>query len=139
MAGPTDVLTEDVKDLRTANRELASELREANRELASEIKDIFKSLSAELRESNHRLTESINGVARDLGNFRVEVAKDLGVINTNLEKSATSLKYVGRGVTILIPVVIALIGAAIGISWYAGKLDSRVQQVESRLDKAPAK
>jgi hypothetical protein len=119
-ATPTELLTGDVNELREANR--------ANREIV-----------AELREANHRLTESINGVARDLGNFRVEIAKELEVINANLEKSATSLKFTGRGVAILIPVVITLIGAAIGITWYAAKLDSRVQQVESRLDKGPAK
>ncbi|MGO9923897.1 MAG: hypothetical protein ACLQIB_55515 [Isosphaeraceae bacterium] len=65
MAGPTDILTEDVKDL-----------REANRQLAAEIKVAFERVSGELRESNHRVADAINSVARDLGNFRVEVAKD---------------------------------------------------------------
>jgi glycerate-2-kinase len=73
MAGPTDVLTEDVKDL-----------RESNRQLASEIKVVFERMSVDTRESNQRLTDAINGVARDLSVFRVEVAKDLGTINVNL-------------------------------------------------------
>jgi chromosome segregation ATPase len=196
MAGPTDVLTEDVKDLREANRQLAAEikgvferlsadLRDSNQQLAAETKGVFERLSAdlrdsnqrherlsaELREQNQRLTDAITGVARDLGTFRVEVtkelgeiraevakdlgevraevakdlgefrvavAKELGEIKTTLEKyqseTATALRFAGRSVLILIPVVIGLVGATVGIAFYAGRLDGRLQQVEKRLE-----
>jgi hypothetical protein len=49
MAGPTDILSEDVK-----------ELRESNRQLAAEIKGVFGRLSAEIRESNQRLTDKLD-------------------------------------------------------------------------------
>ncbi len=73
MAGPTDILTEDVKDL-----------REANRLLASEIKGVFDRLSADLRDSSQGLAGAIREVGKDLASFRVETAKELGAINTNL-------------------------------------------------------
>ena len=154
MAGPTDVLTEDVKGLRAANRELASDLRESNRQLSDEIKRVFERSSAELRDSNQRLTDAINRVAGDFGSFRVELVKELGeiksilkkelgTINTSLGKyqgeTATSLKHLGRGITILTPIVaglvVALVGAAIGFTWKAAKLDSRVEYVELQIHK----
>src|SRR5207253_454949 len=96
-------------------------------------------LAEEVRESNKRLTEARHDLRADFADFRVEVAKELGAINANLEKhraeTAASLRFAGRSVVILIPVVVALIGAAFWITWYAAKLDSRVGQVESRLDK----
>ena len=94
-------------------------------------------LADQIRETNQRLTEAIHQVVAKLDNFRVEVAKDFGQININLERyqaeTATSLRFLGRGVLVLIPIVVALIGAAIGGAWYLAKLDSRVERVESRL------
>jgi hypothetical protein len=52
--------------------------------LAAEIKGVFERLSADIRDSNLRQADAINGVARDLGSFRVEVAKELGTINADL-------------------------------------------------------
>jgi hypothetical protein len=75
MAGPTDILTEDVKDL-----------REANRLLTSEIKGAFERLSADLRDSSQGLAGAIREVARDLSSFRVEVAKELGDLRTQVAK-----------------------------------------------------
>jgi hypothetical protein len=96
-------------------------------------------LADQLRETNQRLTEAIHEVSAKLDNFRVEVTKDLGDIRVNLERyqaeTATSLKFLGKSVTILIPIVVALVvslvGAAIGGTWYASKLDSRVERLES--------
>jgi hypothetical protein len=76
MAGPTDLLNEDVK-----------ELRESHRQFAGEIKGVFERLSAEMRDSNQRLTDAIGGLSRDFSNFRVEVTRELGTINVNLEKN----------------------------------------------------
>jgi tetrahydromethanopterin S-methyltransferase subunit G len=144
-ATPTELLAGDVNELREANRanrEFIAELRESNRLLATEFKDLSaemrefgRRLATEMRESNQRLADALNRVSGDLGNFRVEIAKELGTINTQLEKyqaeTATSLRFIGRSVAILIPVVIGLIGSAIGITWYAAKLDSRVEHVEA--------
>ena len=43
------------------------------------------------------------------------------------------MRFVGRGVAILIPVIIGLLGSAIGFTWYAAKLDSRVERVEKAV------
>ena len=102
MAGPTDILSDDVKDLRDANRQLAEEIkrvferstadtRESNQRMADAINRVATDLSnvrveiaKELRESNQRLSDAIIRVTADLGNFRVEIAKELGVINADL-------------------------------------------------------
>jgi hypothetical protein len=102
MAGPTDVLTEDVEDW-----------RESNRQLTEEIKRVFERLSAETRESNHRLADAINRIAGDLGNLRVEIAKDLGAINTNLEsfkgRTETSLSVARWVVAVSVPILPGLV------------------------------
>lgn len=167
MAGPTDVLTEDVKELREANRQLAAEikdvferlssemresnnrlaagLRESNLRLAEAINGVAKDLgslrvevAAELRESNLRLVEAINGIAKDLGSLRVEVAKDFGAVNASLEafraRTETSFKVAVWGVTLAVGTILAGVGSAVGITWYAAKLDSRVEQVERRVE-----
>ncbi len=144
MAGPTDLLTQDVKGL-----------REANRALALEIKGVFERLSTDMRESNLRLTEAINGLARDFSNFRVEVAKEFGAVraemakesgelsarmekgfgevNARMESTTISVRMLGRGVLLLFPVVVSLMGAAFGIAWYSGRLESRVERVEKAV------
>jgi hypothetical protein len=137
MAGiPTEHLAEQIEQ---TNRRLV----ETNDRLADEI----RVLGAEMRASNQRLTDAITGLSRDFGNFRVEMAKELGAIraetakelgeiNAWLDTTATSLRFAGRGVAILIPVVISLIGAALGIAWYAGRLDSRVEHIEKTIGAA---
>ena len=85
MAGPTDVLTEDVKELREANRGLADEIKRVFDRLSGEMRDSNQRLADAMRESNQRLADAINRLGGDFGNFRVEVAKELGAINANLE------------------------------------------------------
>jgi hypothetical protein len=102
VAAPTDVLTEDVK-----------ELRESNRQLATEIKGVFERLSIEIRDSNQRLTDAINRVASDLANFRVEVAKELGAINASLEafkaRTESSLSVARWAVAVSVPILVGLV------------------------------
>jgi hypothetical protein len=81
MAGPTDILTEDVKDL-----------RETNRQLASEIKGVFERLSAEMRDSNQRLADAINRVAKDVGDLRVEATKGLGDFRTEVTRELSDFR-----------------------------------------------
>ena len=85
MAGPTDVLTEDVKELREANRGLADEIKRVFDRLSGEMRDSNQRMADAMRESNQRLADAINRLGGDFGNFRVEVAKELGAINANLE------------------------------------------------------
>jgi hypothetical protein len=74
MAGPTDVLTEDVKELRAVNRDLTDE-----------FKRVFDRLSGEIRDSNQHLADAINRLGGEVGNFRVDIAKDLGAINATIQ------------------------------------------------------
>jgi hypothetical protein len=132
MAGPTDVLTEDVKDL-----------RESNRRLGDEIKGAFDRATSELRDSNLRLTDAINGVKGDLGNFRVEVAKDLGNINATLQgfqgRTETSFKVAARGSLIAIATALGLFGATITGAWYAGHVDAAVSAMREHAKEQDAR
>jgi len=138
---PTEYLAEQIeltnRRLVESNGRLADEIHA----LAAETRESHHGLATERRESNQRLADAISGLARDFGNFRIEVAKELGAIRAEttkdlgeiiarLESAATSLKFAGLGVAILIPVAISLIGAAIGMAWYAGRLDNRLEHVE---------
>jgi hypothetical protein len=138
MPVPTDQLAEKIKDLREANQRLAEAIRDLGREFASFRVDNAEKLGA--INTNLRVD-----VAQQLGaintNLRVEVAQQLGLINSNVEalraRVESSLSVAKRFVGVVTPIVIALVGFAIGATWYAAKLDSRVERVEKRLDKEP--
>jgi hypothetical protein len=141
---PTEHLAEQIEQTNRRLVESNGRLADEIHTLAAETRESHHRLATELRESNQRLADAISGLARDFGNFRVEVAKelgairaettkDLGEISAKLGSASTSLKFAGRGVAILIPVVISLIGAAIGIAWYAGRLDNRLEHVEKAV------
>lgn len=119
---PTELLAEDIRDLRETNHRMAARL---------------DSLDAAVRDLGRDLGNLRADMASEIGELRTEVVEKLGAINTNLEKfqarTDTSLRNAGWAITILAPVVIALIGAAFWITWHAAKLDSRVERVESRL------
>lgn len=134
MAGPTDVLTEDVKDLRESNRRLADEMRESNRQLADEIRRVFDRLSSDMRDSNQRLTDSLGAVSKGLADLRVEVAKDLGVANENFKefrgRTETTLKAAGRGFWTAVAASVGLIGSVITGTWYASDVHSKVVHLQ---------
>jgi hypothetical protein len=113
MAGPTDVLTEDVKEFRAANRELADEIKRVFDRLSGEMWNSNQRMADTMRESNQRLADAINRLAGDFGNFRVEVAKELGAINTNLEtfkgRTETSLSVAKWAVGVSVPALIGLV------------------------------
>ena len=80
-------------------------------------------------------------MTRNFNDFRVEVTEKLGAINTNLERfqgrTETSFKVAVWGISVATAAAITIVGAAIAGTWYASKLDSRVQQVETRLGPIP--
>ena len=63
-----------------------------------------------------------------------------GAINANLEgfrgRTETAFRVAVWGISVATTVAIAVIGCVITGTWYAAKLDSRVERIESRLDKA---
>ncbi len=113
MAGPTDLPTEDVKDLRESQKRLAGEVHEIRGELAG--------LRLEMAEK--------------FGEFRTEMAGSLGAINGTLESLRTRLDHsvsVAKWtVGILMPIIVGLIGTAVWLTWHAAKLDSRVERLEN--------
>ena len=70
------------------------------------------------------------------GQFRVDVAERLGSIQASLEgfrgRTETGFKVAIWGIGLASVVAISVIGSVIAGTWYAAKLDSRVQQLESR-------
>jgi hypothetical protein len=133
---PPELLADQIQETNRRLVESNDRMADEIHSLAAEMRESNQRLASELRESNQRLTDAINGLSRDFGNFRVEVAREFGEVNAKLETTATSLRFVGRGVAILIPVDIGLIGSAIGFTWYAAKLDSRVERVEKSVGAA---
>ena len=108
MAGiPTEHIVDDLKDLRESHRQLAGEVHELRGELAG---------------------------------FRVEMARDLGAVRTEMATINGTLKRLeGRldhslsvakwTIGILAPVILSLVGTAFWLTWYAAKLDSRLERV----------
>jgi hypothetical protein len=78
-------------------------------------------------------------LTRKFDDFWVEIAEKLGAINANLEgfrgRMETSFRVAVWGISVAATVAIAVIGSVIAGTWYAAKLDSRMERVESRLDK----
>ncbi len=101
MPTPTDVLNEDIRDLKAANLRVADRMDR----LADEIHDFRLTLQSEL------------------GTIRADVRE--------LQASTrVALKLAAWVVGIVTPVIITLVGLAIAGAWYASKLDSRVGQLE---------
>jgi hypothetical protein len=123
---PTELLAEDIRDLRETNHRMAARLDS----LETAVRDLGRDLG------NFRAE-----VASEIGGLRAEVADKLGAINDNLgrfqSRTETSLRIAGWAITILTPVVLSLLGGAFWITWHVAKLDSRVERVESRLPNEP--
>jgi hypothetical protein len=129
---PTELLAEDIRDLRETNHRMAARLDSVDAAVRDLGRDLGN-LRAEVASQIGGLRAEVSG---EIGGLRTEVAEKLGAINTNLEKfqarTETSLRFAGVAITLLIPVVLSLLGGAFWITWHAAKLDSRVERVESR-------
>ncbi len=126
---------------------LAERIEETNRRLADEV----HALGDRIDQAERRMGERISHVERRLDDVRVEVAAEfgkaraemateLGRINATLESIRTrvdgGLSISRWTVGVLVPVVISLIGGGFWLTWHAAKLDSRVEQVERKVEKA---
>jgi hypothetical protein len=89
-------------------------------------------LAEEVRDSNRRLTQSIDSLGQKFDNLRVEIAKDFGVVNTNLESFKTrtemSVGIARWGINLMMPLIIAALGWLAYATWYVAKMDSRLDR-----------
>jgi hypothetical protein len=103
------------------------------------LADQIRETNQRLIESSERLADEIHELGQKFDNFRVDVAEKLGAINANLEgfrgRTETAFKVAVWGIGVAATVASALFGFAVWTTWYAAKLDSRVERVESRLDR----
>jgi hypothetical protein len=85
-------------------------------------------------EANNRLADEIHDLGHKFDDFRLEVAEKLGAINANLEsfrgRTETSFKVAIWALSLASVVAISVLSSVIVGTWYAAKLDSRVQQLE---------
>src|SRR5262245_10492081 len=82
MAGPTDILTEDVKDLRESHRQLAGEVHELRSDLAGFRTEVAEGLGKVRAE-----------VAEGFGKVRAEMGEKLGTINETLVRLEARLDH----------------------------------------------
>lgn len=120
--------------------ELAEEVRESNRRLTQAVEGLgrkFDDVRVEVANLRVEMAREIGAVNSNLASFRTEVAKEftgvakeLGAINSNLEsfkgRVETSLGVAKWSVNIMTPVVISLFAFAVRGAWYLAKLDSRL-------------
>jgi hypothetical protein len=86
--------------------------------------------------TDQQLATEIHELRRDFHEFRVDVAERLGAIQSRLEgfrgRTETGFGVAKWGVGLAAGAILSLIASAMAGTWYAAKLDSRVQQLESR-------
>jgi hypothetical protein len=113
---------------------LADQIQETNRRLVQS--------NDRLADEIHALGDKLDTVERRLDEFRVEVARSFSLLTAGLEgfraRTELALKVAVWGVGLAVAVILAGGGALSGAIWYAAKLDSRVEHVESRLGNPPA-
>jgi hypothetical protein len=101
----------------------------------------------DLRESHRQLAGEVHELRGELAGFRVEVARDLGAVRTEMATvNGTLERLEGRldhslsvakwTIGILAPAILGLIGSAFWLTWHAAKLDSRVERVENAVGAA---
>jgi hypothetical protein len=102
---------------------LADQIRETNQRLT----ESHERLPDEIHDLNHRFDVLIH----KFDDFRVEITEKLGAINANLEgfrgRTETAFRVAVWGISVAATVAIAGIGAVIAGTWYAAKLDSRME------------
>jgi hypothetical protein len=92
-------------------------------------------------EANERVADELRELRREFHDFRVDVAQRMGQIQASLEgfrgRTETGFKVAAWAVTLAIGVALSLVASVITGTWYAAKLDSRVQHLESRAAADP--
>jgi hypothetical protein len=106
---------------------LAEQIQETNRRLVES--------NDRLADEIHALADKFDNLERRLDEFRVEVAKSFGSLTAGLEgfrsRTELALKVAVWGVGLAVMVALAVGGAVGSAIWYAAKLDSRVERLES--------
>ncbi len=98
----------------------------------------------DLRESHRQLAGEVHELRSELAGFRVEVARDLGAVRTEMATvNGTLERLEGRldhslsvakwTIGILAPAILGLIGTAFWLTWHAAKLDSPLERVEEAV------
>lgn len=176
MPVPTEVLNEDIRDLRDSNQRLTASVQEIGRSLNARIDDNhreFVTFRVEVVEKLGSLNSKVETIRGDIrtevaeklgtlntsieafrgeirteleafrGEIRTEVTEKLGSLNTNLETIRgdfrefqsmviSAISVAKWGVGIAIPIQVSLIGVSFWLAFHAGRLDSRVTQLESQ-------
>ena len=144
---PTELLAEDIRDLRESTHRIATRvdgLEGAVRDLGRDVANFRADVTQELGNFRAEVTREVGNlrtdVNREVGSLRADVTRELGSINTNLEslrvRFEDSISVAKWTVGILAPMVIAVVSGGFWLTWHAAKLDSRVQEIENRQEKA---
>jgi hypothetical protein len=102
--------------------------------LAERIQETFQ-----LAQANERLADRVHELGLKFDDFRMEITQKIGMINANLERfqgrTDSAFKVAMWSISVATTVAIAVLGSVVAGTWYASKFDSRIEQVESRLNK----
>lgn len=117
------------------DQQLASEIHELRRDFQDFRVEVAEKLGSIQVEVAERLASIQVEVAKNLGSMRVDIVEKLGSIQNSLEgfrgRTETSFRVAIWGIGIASVVALSVVGSVIAGTWYAAKLDSRVQQLES--------
>jgi hypothetical protein len=106
-----------------------------DQQLASEIHELRRDFHDFRVEVAEKLGSMQVDIVQKLGSMQADIVQKLGSIQTSLEgfrgRTETSFRVAIWGIGIASVVAISVIGSVIAGTWYAAKLDSRVQQLES--------
>ncbi len=106
-----------------------------DQQLASEIHELRRDFQDFRVEVAEKLGSMQVEIVQQLRSMQVDVVQNLGSIRTSLEgfrgRAETSFRVAIRGIGIASVVALSVVGSVIAGTWYAAKLDSRVQQLEA--------
>jgi hypothetical protein len=123
-----------------AERRMADKVEQAEQRMGDRIDQAERRMADKIEQAEQRMGSKIEQVERRLDDFRVEVATELGKINTTLEAIRVRVDgaiSIGRWTAgVLVPIVITLVGAGFWLTWHAAKLDSRVERIEKAVGAA---
>lgn len=125
-------------------KEFGTVRSEVSREFAALRTEVSREFGAVRSEAALALVEVRSDVAREFGEVRSEVSHEFAGVRSELGKVTAAVERLGARVDhsisvakwtigIMAPVLLGLIGSAFWLTWYAAKLDSRVERIESHI------